>query len=143
MLEIDWTLGVTLISVIVFLLLLNKLLFQPLHSFMEARDHGIQHDLDEAARLRQQVEAALTTYESALSTTRRDMIEQAATAQRTVEAKQRQVIEEARSEAEKVVATAQATIAGDVQEARSQLGSQAIELARLVVAKLIGRELAR
>ena len=143
MLDIDWTLGVSLISVIVFLLLLNKILFQPLRRFMEARDQGIRDDLDEAARLRQQVEAALTTYESALGATRREMADQTTAAQRTMEARQREVIEAARGEAGKIVATAQATIARDVQEARAQLANQARELARLVVVKLMGRELAR
>jgi F-type H+-transporting ATPase subunit b len=143
MLNIDWTLGVSLISVVVFLLLLNKILFRPLHRFMEARDAGIRSDLDEAARLRQQVEASLMTYETALSTARRDMTEQALSAQRQVEAKQREVVETARSEAGKIVAEAQAAIAQDVEQARAQLADQASGLARLVVAKLLGRGVAR
>lgn len=143
MLDIDWTLGVSLISVIIFLLLLNKILFQPLRRFMEERDQGIRNDLDEATRLRQQVEAALTTYETALAATRREMAEEATATQRMVEARQREIIEVARGEAGKIVATAQATIARDVEEARSQLANRARELARLVVAKLMGRELAR
>jgi F-type H+-transporting ATPase subunit b len=143
MLDIDWTLGVALISVIIFLLLLNKILFQPLRRFMEERDQGIRNDLDEATRLRQQVEAALTTYEMALAATRREMAEEATATQRMVEARQREIIEVARGEAGKIVATAQATIARDVEEARSQLANRARELARLVVAKLMGRELAR
>jgi F-type H+-transporting ATPase subunit b len=143
MLDIDWTLGVCLVSVIVFLLLLNKMLFQPLSRFMDARDQGIRDDLDEAARLRQQAAAALMSYESALATARRDMAEQAAAVQRAMESKQREVIEAAREEAGKIVAEAQATIARDVDAARSQLASQARELARLVATKLMGRELAR
>ena len=138
MLDIDWTLGACLISVSVFLWLLNRLLFKPLGHFMETRDNGIRDDLDEAARLRQQAEAALATYESTLSTARRDMVEQAAAAQRTLEAKQRGIIEEARGNAGRMVAAAQATITRDVDEARSQLADQARALARLVVSKLIG-----
>jgi F-type H+-transporting ATPase subunit b len=138
MLDIDWTLGACLISVSVFLWLLNRLLFKPLGHFMETRDNGIRDDLDEAARLRQQAEAALATYESTLSTARRDMVEQAAAAQRTLEAKQREIIEEARGNAGRMVAAAQATITRDVDEARSQLADQARALARLVVSKLIG-----
>jgi F-type H+-transporting ATPase subunit b len=110
---------------------------------MEARDQGVRDDLDEATRLRQQADAALTTYESSLAAARRDMAEQAVAVQRGMEAKQREIIEAARGEAGKTVTAAQATITRDVDEARAQLANQARSLAQLVVTKLIGRELAR
>lgn len=143
MLEIDWTLPVALVSVIIFLVLMNKILFKPLLQLVEARDKGVRDDLDEAARLRQQAEGALTTYESELGAARRDMTEQAVAVQRAVEAKQREQIEQARNEANTLAAEAQATIARETEEARARLASEARELARLVVAKLIGREVTR
>jgi F-type H+-transporting ATPase subunit b len=143
MLDIDWTLPVALVSVIIFLVLMNKILFKPLLQFMDARDKGIRDDLEEAARLRQQAEGALTTYESALGAARRDMTEQAAAVQRAMDAKQREQIEQARNEANTLVADAQATIARETQEVRTRLAAEARELARLVVAKLMGREVAR
>jgi F-type H+-transporting ATPase subunit b len=143
MLDIDWTLPAALVSVIIFLVLMNKILFQPLLQLMEARDKGIRDDLEAAAGLRHQAEGALATYESALAAARRDMAEQAAAAQRAVEARQREEIEQARREADNLVAEAQATITRETQEARSRLASAARELARLVVAKLMGREVAR
>ena len=143
MLDIDWTLPVALVSVIIFLVLMNKVLFRPLMQFMEAREKGIRDDLDEASRLRQQAESALATYESALGAARREMAEQAGAVQRTMEAKQREQMEAARNEANTMVAGAQATIARETQEARTRLADQARELARLVVAKLMGREVRR
>jgi F-type H+-transporting ATPase subunit b len=143
MLDIDWTLPVALVSVVIFLVLMNKLLFKPLIQFMDARDKGIRDDLDEAARLRQQAEGALTSYESAIGAARRDMAEQAVAMQRTMEAKQREQTEQARSEAHTLVAEAQATITRETQEARSRLADAARELARLVAAKLMGREVRR
>jgi F-type H+-transporting ATPase subunit b len=143
MLDINWTLPVALVSVIVFLVLMNRVLFRPLLQFMDARDKRIRDDLDEAARLRQQAESALTAYESALGSARRDMTEQALAVQRTMEAKQREQIEQARNEAHTLVAEAQATIAGETQEARNRLADTARELARLVVVKLMGREVRR
>jgi F-type H+-transporting ATPase subunit b len=143
MLDVDWTLPVALVSVIIFLILMNKILFKPLMQFMAAREKGILDDLDEASRLRQQAESALTAYESALAAARREMAEQASTVQRTMEAKQREQIEAARNEASAMVAAAQATIAGETREARTRLADEARELARLVVAKLMGREVRR
>jgi F-type H+-transporting ATPase subunit b len=143
MLEIDWTLPVALVSVVVFLFLMKKILFKPLGDFMAARDKGIEDDLTEARRLRQQAEAALTTYESALGEARREMTEQAAAAQRTMEAQQRDIIEQARGEASQMVAEAQTTIARETEEARVRLADVARNLARLLVAKLLGREAAR
>jgi F-type H+-transporting ATPase subunit b len=122
---------------------MNKLLFKPLMQFMEARSKGIRDDLEEAARLRQQAEDALATYESALGTARRDMGEEAAAMQRALDAKQREQIEQARTAANTLVAEAQATIARETDEARHRLTATARELARLVVVKLIGREVRR
>jgi F-type H+-transporting ATPase subunit b len=143
MLDVDWTLPVALVSVIIFLILMNKILFKPLLQFMDARDKGIRDDLEEAARLRQQAEGALTAYESALGAARRDMAEQAAAVQRAMDAKQREQIEQARNEASTLVADAQATIARETQEVRTRLAAEARELARLAVAKLMGRGVAR
>jgi F-type H+-transporting ATPase subunit b len=140
MLDVDWTLPVALVSVVVFLILLNKLLFKPLLQFMEARDKGIRDDLDEGARLRQQAESALAAYDSALTAARRDLAEQAAAVQRALEAKQREQMEQARLEAHSLVTEAQATVAHETREARSRLLDSARALARLVAGKLIGRE---
>ena len=142
-LDINWTLPVALVSVIVFLVLMNKILFKPLIQFMDARDKDIRDNLDEAARLRQQAESALTSYEAAIGAARRDMAEQAAAVQRAMDAKQREQIEQARNEAHTLAATAQATITRETQEARSRLVDAARELARLVVVKLMGREVSR
>jgi F-type H+-transporting ATPase subunit b len=143
MLDIDWTLPVSLVSVVIFLVLMNKLLFRPLIQFMDTRDKGIRDDVEEAAHCRQQAEAALAAYESALGTARRDMVEQAAALQRAMDAKQREQIEQARTTANSLVAEAQATIARETAEARNRLAAEARELARLVVTKLIGREVRR
>jgi len=143
MLDINWTLPVALISVIIFLVLMNKILFKPLIQFMDARDKGIRDNLEEAARLRQQAESALTAYEAAIGTARRDMAEQAAAVQRAMDAKQREQIEQARNEAHTLVTAAQATITRETQEARTRLVEAARELARLVVVKLMGREVRR
>jgi F-type H+-transporting ATPase subunit b len=143
MLDVNWTLPIVLVSVMVFLVLMNKILFKPLMQFMDARDKGIRDQLDEAARLRQEAERALSGYESAIDTARRDMTEQAAAVQRAMDAKQREHIEQARNEAQTLVAEAQATVSHETQEARSRLVDTARELARLVVVKLMGREVGR
>jgi F0F1-type ATP synthase membrane subunit b/b' len=71
------------------------------------------------------------------------MTEQAGAVQRAMEAKQREQIDAARNEANTMVAGAQATIAEEAREARGRLADEARELARLVVAKLMGREATR
>jgi F-type H+-transporting ATPase subunit b len=143
MLDVNWTLPVVLISVIVFLILMNKILFKPLLQLLDARDKSIRDNLDQAARLRQEAESALTGYESALDNARRDLTEQAAAVQRAMDAKQREQIEQARTEAHTLVAEAQATISRETQEAHGRLAETARDLAQLVVVKLLGREVRR
>jgi F-type H+-transporting ATPase subunit b len=143
MLDVNWTMPVVLVSVIVYLILMNKFLFKPLLQFMEARDKGVRDNLDEAARLRREAEGALSGYDSALESARRDMTEQAATLQRAMEAKQREQIEQARTEAQTLTAESQATISRETEEARGRLRDTAQDLAQLVVVKLLGREVRR
>src|SRR5918992_2097110 len=128
MLDIDWTLPVALVSIIVFLILMNKLLFKPLTQLMDARNRGIHDDLQEATHLRQQAEGALTTYESALGAARREMMEQAGAVQRAMEARQRGQIDAARREANTMVAGAQATVAEEAREAPRRHADQAQRL---------------
>jgi F-type H+-transporting ATPase subunit b len=138
-LDITWTLPVAFVSVVVFLILMNQIFFKRLGQFMEAREKRIEHDLAEAARLQQQAEGGLTTYQTAMASARRDAADQMAAAQRALEAKQRETVEGARGEATAMVTQVQATIAREAEETRGRLATEARALARLVAAKLAGR----
>jgi F-type H+-transporting ATPase subunit b len=129
------------ISVIIFLVLMHKILFKPLSQYMETRAKGIEDDLATAAHLRQQAETGLTSYEAALAAARRELAEHLATAQRATEAKQREIIEQARREADGMVAEAQATITREAEEARLRLTADTRDLAQRMVAKLLGRSM--
>jgi F-type H+-transporting ATPase subunit b len=138
-LDITWTLPVAFVSVVVFLILMNQIFFKRLGQFMEAREKRIEHDLAEAARLQQQAEGGMTTYQTAMASARRDAADQMAAAQRALEAKQRETVEGARGEATAMVTQVQAAIAREAEETRGRLATEARALARLVAAKLVGR----
>jgi F-type H+-transporting ATPase subunit b len=138
-LDITWTLPVAFVSVVVFLILMNQIFFKRLGQFMEAREKRIEHDLAEAARLQQQAEGGMTTYQTAMASARRDAADRMAAAQRALEAKQRETVEGARGEATAMVTQVQAAIAREAEETRGRLATEARALARLVAAKLVGR----
>ncbi|MGH8630087.1 MAG: ATP synthase F0 subunit B [Burkholderiales bacterium] len=139
MLDVDWSFPLAFLSVLIFLVLMHKIFFKPLRRHMEQREKRIDDDLAEGARLRQQAEAALTTYQTVVATARREAVDQTAATQRAMEAKQREIVEGARGEAATLVADAQATLAREAEETRARLATEAHELARLVAAKLVGR----
>ena len=139
MLDVDWSFPIAFLSVLIFLVLMHKIFFKPLSQHMEQRQKRIDDDLAEGARVRQQAEAALRTYQAAIATARREAAEQSAMTQRAMEARQREIVEGARGEASTLVADAQATIAGETEESRARLVAEARELARLVASKLVGR----
>ena len=139
MLDVDWSLPVAFISVIVFIVLMHTILFKPLSQYMETRGKGIEDDLAKAAHLRQQAETGLTSYEAALAAARRELAEHMAAAQRATETTQREIIERARREAAGMVAEAQATITREAEEARLRLTAETRDLAQRMVAKLLGR----
>jgi len=138
-LDVDWSFPLAFLSVLIFLVLMHKIFFKPLSHHMEQREKRIDDDLAEGARVRQQAEAALRTYQTAVAAARREAADQLAATQRAMEARQREIVEGARGEASTLVADAQATIAREAEESRARLATEARELARLVASKLVGR----
>ncbi|RMF85935.1 MAG: ATP synthase F0 subunit B [Nitrospinota bacterium] len=141
MLSINWTLLVQLAGFVFLTLFLKKTFFQPLLTLMERREQEIQGRLKEAERLRAQGEKVLRDYEEAISSAKREVLEQLTQAQREGERRQREILTQAQEEATRLAEEAQRELEAAVQQARTKLTEEAKTLAYEIGEKILGRTL--
>ena len=138
-LDLDFTLVIQGVIVVVLMFLLKKLIFDPYLATVDERERQTESTRDEAASLRAQAEETSQKYEASLESARA----RAAALRQTlrlegVEAKE-ESIGSARRDANEVMESAQAEIETQVDAARSALSAEVETLSKLVVEKVIGR----
>lgn len=124
------------VSFVVLYLLMARLALPRIAEVMEARQSRIAHDLDQAAGLKVEAEAALAAYEETMSEARSEaqhLLAQAAEA-RAREAAERQAALDARLAEE--LAEAEARIAASRDAALANVEAVAADIAAAIVARL-------
>jgi F-type H+-transporting ATPase subunit b len=121
-----------------FYLFLKRVALPRVGSILEVRSQRISHDLDQAARLKSEADAAVAAYEQELATARAraNAIGQEArnAAKAEAETKRKQV----EAELEGKLAKAEARIAGIKASALAEVGTIAADTAAAIVERLIG-----
>jgi F-type H+-transporting ATPase subunit b len=142
LIDIDGTLLVQFVLFLIMLVVLTRVLFRPYLQVRDARNQGIDGARKEAELLRQRTTQTQADYEGKLTQARQrgnDERQKLRTEGAVVE---RQVIGAARDEAQRAVEQARGRIADEAGAARAQLQAQSVTLARQIVTKLLGREVA-
>jgi F-type H+-transporting ATPase subunit b len=127
-----------LISFVILYVLMAKLALPRVAEVVDGRRKRLEHDLEEAARLKRETEKAIADYEQALAAARAKAQTIAGETRTRIAAEQAAV--KARLEAEIAERTkaAEASILAAKQQALSQLKAVAAEAASDVVARLSG-----
>ena len=140
MLDFSITFIITIINITILFFILRKLLFKPVTKFMDDRARRVQDSIEQSEKEKAQAKALLAQYEAQLKT-----------AETEAEAIIRSAREQAREEAEKIVAEGRVSANAELANARKQLelerqAALAIfrtEAAALVIetsGRLLGRE---
>ena len=141
MLDFSVTFLITVINITVLFLILRKLLFKPVTKFMAERTKRVQDSIDQAEKDKTQARAMLAQYE-----------EQHKNAESEAKAIINSAREEAKEEAERIIAESRLAAEATIANARKQLEAERLaalalfreEAAGLVVAatgRLLGREI--
>ena len=138
----DGTLILHGLLIIVMVVVLNLTLFKPINRILSERDQQTQGRLDEARRTLQEVDSKLRDYERSLREAR-------AEGYRALEQKRSESLREReakllsmKSEIADMVAAQKAVIAGEAEEVRRSLSSEARRLASEISARILGRPVA-
>ena len=144
LIEINWTLGVQLISFLLLLAVLYKLLYRPLLAALEGRTTAIQQQLAEAQAAREEAQRQLGAMEERIRAAQADAQALRERALREAAELRERLSAEARQEATRLVEAAQAQMSQEVRRARTELraevGTLAIQIAERLIRKSLNDE---
>ena len=122
--------------------LASKWLFKPYLKMREERTAGIDGAREEAERLNVEAATRLEEYETQLAEARAKAHEVQRKIRGEATELQRNTLDEARKKAVSAVEESRAKVQSQTEEARAELMPKADELARNMVGKLLGRQVA-
>jgi len=141
LLEINWNLLFSAITVLVLYLILKHFFFEKVHKFMEARKAAVQDNLERAKATEEEAQALLSEYQATLSNAeeeKRAIIKAAkAEADRRADA----IVGEAKIQAQRIVSEAHENMRAEEEKAVVQLKKEVSSLAVLAAERIMQREL--
>ncbi len=141
LIEINWTLGVQLISFLLLLAVLFKFLYRPLMEALEGRTAAIQQQLAEAQAARESAQREMAAMEERIRVAHADAQALRERALREAGELRERLNGEARQEAARLVEAAQAQIAQEVRRARAELRGEVGTLATQIAERLVRKSL--
>ena len=141
LLEINWNLLFSAITVLVLYLILKHFFFEKVHNFMEARKAAVQESLDRAEATNEEAQALLADYQATLSHAEEE--KRAIIKEAKAEADRRSdvIVGEAKQQAQKIVAEAHEKMQAEEEKAVVQLKKEVASLAVLTAERIMQKEL--
>lgn len=130
-----------LAAFIILLLLLRKYAFGPLMGIMKQREEHISNEIAQAEKSRQEAEKFAAEQSAALKNARQDAQELIENAKKLGEQQQKDIIEAAKAEANRLKESAVKEIQQEKDQAISALREQVASLSVLIASKVIEKEL--
>jgi F-type H+-transporting ATPase subunit b len=141
LIEINWTLGVQLVSFLLLLAVLYKLMYRPLLAALEGRTTAIQQQLAEAHAAREEAQRALGAMEERIRAAQAEAQALRERALREAAELRDRLSAEARQEATRLIEGAQAQVSQEVRRARAELRAEVGGLATQIAERLIRKSL--
>ncbi len=141
LIEINWTLGVQLISFLLLLAALYKLMYRPLLAALEGRTSAIEQQLAEAKAAREEAQQALGAMEERIRAAQAEAQALRERALREAGELRERLGAEARQEAARLLEAAQAQVGQEVRRARTELRAEVGVLATQIAERLIRKSL--
>jgi F-type H+-transporting ATPase subunit b len=141
LIEVNWTLGVQLISFLLLLAALYKVMYRPLLQALEGRSAAIQQQLAEAQAAREEAQRQLGGMEERIRTAQAEALALRERALREATELRERLSAEARQEATRLVEAAQAQVGQEVRRARAELRAEVGTLATQIAERLVRKSL--
>jgi F-type H+-transporting ATPase subunit b len=139
--SIDWTLGLQFVNFIVLLIVLNKLLYKPLHKILAERREKIDGSHQHARDLEASIEAKMQEYQNKIDTAKALANEERNKLKKNALEQEASILSEAHAKSGARLQTIKSQIANEASEAGVMLKKEAENLAGLIATKILGREL--
>ena len=142
LIDIDLTVLIQAVLFAVMFFVGNKLLFQPYLRLRERRIAGIDGARAEAERMSAEADGKLADYEAKLSKARSSAAQEQRKVRAEAAAHEREVTDRGRATAQQAMDEATARVKAETASARKDLAPQADAIARRMVKRILGREVA-
>ncbi len=139
MININITLVIQIINFLVFMLLLNALLYKPVAAKIRERETRIRNDRDKAADLDRQVQEQEKRHQEELALARQQGALEKNTLTAEAKKKEADILEKARLEAARIVEDMKASIRVEAEQVRKALAAEMTPLAQSISEKILGR----
>ncbi|WP_017756600.1 F0F1 ATP synthase subunit B [Calidifontibacillus oryziterrae] len=130
-----------LAAFIILMLLLRKYAFGPLMGIMKQREEHIANEINAAEKSRKEAEKFVREQTEALKTARQDAHDLIENAKKLGEQQQKDIIEAAKTEANRIKESAVKEIQQEKEQAITALREQVASLSVLIASKVIEKEL--
>ena len=139
-----WTFLAQICNLMIQLVIFKKFLLKPIKQVIADRKAKADSEIADAQKLRTEAEAMKAEYEQNLQNARTEANQIVATAQKTATARSEEIVGEARAQAAALKQKAEADIAQErkkaVNEVKDEIGGIAMEIASKVVEREISEE---
>ncbi len=117
---------------------LYKLLYKPVLRMLDERAERIRKGMEDAAKAREMAERAQEEFEKRIAEARKEGQEIVAQATQMSEKLRQEILEQARAEAERMIAKERERLTQEREQAMSELRAQVADLSILVAQKIVG-----
>ncbi|MCI0490141.1 MAG: ATP synthase F0 subunit B [Blastocatellia bacterium] len=135
----DGSLVFTLVLFLIFIFLMNRLLFRPIGRVLDEREALTEGAVSEARAASRQYESRLADYEATIRQARADSYRQSEQQRAAALEERRRLIEEAKGQAGEKIESAKSEIAEQGERARAALEAESRQIADQISRTVLGR----
>ena len=141
LIEINWSIIMIWITVIILFLVLKKFFFEKVKNFMETRSNSIQDAFDSAEAVNRRADEKMQNYTKRIANVEAEGREIIRDAKIKADAQAREIIEDANKQATEILNKAERNIEREKQKAMEEMRREVAALAMLAAEKIVEREI--
>jgi F-type H+-transporting ATPase subunit b len=141
MIEIDQTLIIQIVNFIIFLVILNYLIFKPVVRVLDERRDRIDGTRERAQQMEAEIQTKLEAYEERIQEAKSRAVHEKETFRREAESLSKETVEKARRELARDIPIIRKQIASETDRARQELEKTAQDMARDIACRVLGRKI--
>ena len=141
LIEINWSIIMIWITVIVLFLVVKKFFFEKVKNFMETRSNSIQDAFDSAEAVNRRADEKMQNYTKRIANVEAEGREIIRDAKIKADAQAREIIEDANKQATEIMNKAEKNIEREKQKAMEEMRKEVAALAMLAAERIVEREI--
>ena len=141
LIEINWSIVMIWITVMVLFLVLKKFFFEKVKNFMETRSNSIQDAFDSAEAVNRRADEKMQNYTKRIANVEAEGREIIRDAKIKADAQAREIIEDANKQATEIMNKAEKNIEREKQKAMEEMRKEVAALAMLAAERIVEREI--